>query len=121
MKYWISLVNTTEVDQFVEIAKKAEELGFDGVSVPDHLIYPTNIETPYPYTADGKVWWPNTNPWPDPWVTLTAMGVATQRLRLATNIYLAALRDPFTVARAVSCTAIFTNNLAIMGVSAGWL
>ena len=121
MKYWISLVNTTEVDQFVEIAKKAEELGFDGVSVPDHLIYPTNIETPYPYTADGKVWWPNTNPWPDPWVTLTAMGVATQRLRLSTNIYLAALRDPFTVARAVSGTAIFTNNRAIMGVSAGWL
>ena len=26
------------------------------------------------------------------WVTLTAMGVATHRLRLATNIYLAALR-----------------------------
>lgn len=49
------------------------------------------------------------------------MGVATEQLRLATNIYLAALRDPFTVARAVSATAIFTNNRAIMGVSAGWL
>lgn len=121
MKYWISLVNTTEVDQFIDIAKKAEELGYEGISVPDHLIYPTNIDTPYPYTEDGKVWWPDTNPWSDPWVTLTAMGVATTELKLATNIYLAALRDPFTVARATSAAAIFTNNRVRCGVSAGWV
>ena len=49
------------------------------------------------------------------------MGVATTRLRLATNIYLAALRDPFTVSRAVSAAALFTNNRVACGVSAGWL
>ncbi|HQQ63961.1 MAG TPA: TIGR03619 family F420-dependent LLM class oxidoreductase [Pseudomonadales bacterium] len=121
MKYWISLVNTEEVDQFIAIAQKAEELGYEGVTVPDHLVYPTRIETPYPYTPDGKVWWPHTNPWTDPWVTLTAMGVATKTLRLATNIFLAALRDPFTVARATAAAAIFTNNRVTCGVSAGWL
>lgn len=121
MKFWISLVNTTEVDQFVEIAKAAEALGFEGINVPDHLVYPVNIEAPYPYTDDGKVWWPHTNPWPDPWVTLTAMGVATSKLRLGTNIYLAALRDPFTVARATAAAAIFTNNRVTCGVSAGWV
>ena len=86
MKYWISLVNTVEVDQFVAIAQKAEELGYEGITVPDHLVYPAIIDTPYPYTEDGRVWWPKTNPWADPWVTLTAMGVATSKLRLATNI-----------------------------------
>ncbi len=121
MKYWVSLVNTTEVDQFIDIAKKAEELGYEGIAVPDHLIYPTDRKTPYPYTEDGKVWWPDTNPWPDPWVTLTAMGVATSKLRLATNIYLAGLRDPFTVARATSAAALFTDNRIACGVSAGWL
>jgi len=121
MKYWISLVNSVEVDQFVAIAQQAEELGYEGITVPDHLVYPANIETPYPYTEDGKVWWPKTNPWADPWVTLTAMGVATTKLRLATNIYLAALRDPFTVSRATSAAAIFTNNRVACGVSAGWV
>lgn len=121
MKYWISLVNTEEVDQFVAIAQKAEELGYEGITLPDHLTYPTKIETPYPYTKDGAVWWPNTNPWVDPWVAMTAMGVATTRLRMATNIYLAALRDPFTVSRATSAAAIFTNNRVACGVSAGWL
>lgn len=121
MKYWISLVNTVEVDQFIPIAQKAEELGYEGVSTPDHLIYPTNIQTPYPYTPDGKVWWPDTNPWADPWITLTAMGVATRELKLATNIYLAALRDPFTVARATSAAALFTGGRVRCGVSAGWI
>ncbi len=121
MKYWVSLVNTTEVDQFIDIARHAEELGYEGISVPDHLVYPTRIDTPYPYTEDGRVWWPDTNPWADPWVTLTAMGVATTRLKLATNIYLAALRDPFTVARATSAAAIFTDNRVRCGVSAGWI
>ncbi|MFK7733045.1 MAG: TIGR03619 family F420-dependent LLM class oxidoreductase [Pseudomonadales bacterium] len=121
MKYWVSLVNTVEADQFVEIARHAENLGYEGITVPDHLVYPAEISTPYPYTEDGKVWWPNTNPWADPWITLTAMGVATTKLRMATNIYLAALRDPFTVSRAVSAAALYTNNRVACGVSAGWL
>ena len=36
MKYWISLVTTMEVDQYVEIARFAEQVGFEGVTVPDH-------------------------------------------------------------------------------------
>jgi probable F420-dependent oxidoreductase len=121
MKFWVNLVNTEEVDQFVEIAKAAEALGFHGISVPDHLAYPAKIDTPYPYTEDGKVWWPNTVPWPDPWITLTAMGMATSELQLATNIYLAAMRDPFTVSRATSAAAIFTGNRVALGVAAGWI
>ncbi|MBW2725995.1 MAG: TIGR03619 family F420-dependent LLM class oxidoreductase [Deltaproteobacteria bacterium] len=122
MKHWISLVNVPEVDQFIEIARHAEELGYYGITVADHLVMPTRIEeSKYPYTPDGKMWWPEDNPWPDPWVTLTAMGVATQNLRLATNIYLAALRDPFTAARAVAAASVFTQGRVRCGVSVGWI
>jgi probable F420-dependent oxidoreductase len=122
MKHWISLVNVPEVDQYVDLARHAEELGYYGVSVADHLVMPTRIEeSKYPYTPDGKMWWPEDVPWPDPWVTLTALGVATQELRLATNIYLAALRDPFTAARAVAAASVFTNGRILCGVSVGWI
>ena len=57
----------------------------------------------------------------DPWLALTAMGMATTTLKLATNIYLAALRDPFTSARATGAAAIFTGDCVRCGVSAGWL
>ncbi|MDP6978105.1 MAG: TIGR03619 family F420-dependent LLM class oxidoreductase [Myxococcota bacterium] len=122
MKHWISLVNVPEVDQYIEIAKHAEELGFYGITIADHLVMPTGeLESKYPYTPDGKMWWPEDVPWPDPWVTLTAMGVATKELHLATNIYLAALRDPFTAARAISAASVFTNGRVHCGVSAGWI
>ena len=122
MKHWISLVNVPEVDQYVALAQHAEALGFHGISIADHLVIPTEItESKYPYTPDGKTWWPEDTPWPDPWVTLTALGVATKALRLATNIYLAALRDPFTAARAVAAASIFTNGRVRCGVSAGWI
>lgn len=122
MKHWVSLVNVPEVDQYVAIAQHAEAVGFHGVSVADHLVMPTHVtESRYPYTPDGKMWWPAETPWPDPWVTLTALGMATTRLHLATNIYLAALRDPFTAARAVAAASLFTGGRIACGVSAGWL
>jgi probable F420-dependent oxidoreductase len=122
MKHWVSLVNVPEVDQYIELAQYAEELGFYGISIADHLVMPTRIEqSKYPYTPDGKMWWPEDTPWPDPWVTLTAVGVATEKLQLATNIYLAALRDPFTAARAVSAASVFTGGRVRCGVSVGWI
>lgn len=122
MKHWVSLVNVPEVDQYIEIAKHAEDVGFYGITIADHLVMPTGeLESKYPYTPDGKMWWPEDVPWPDPWVTLTALGVATKNLHMATNIYLAALRDPFTAARAISAASVFTNGRVHCGVSAGWI
>lgn len=122
MKHWISLVNVPEVDQYIELARHAEAVGYHGITVADHLVMPTGeLESKYPYTPDGKMWWPEDVPWPDPWVTLTALGVATEKLHLATNIYLAALRDPFTAARAVSAASVFTGGRVHCGVSVGWI
>jgi len=121
MKHWLSLANVAEVDQYIEIARFAEEIGYHGITVPDHLVMPARAETPYPYTPDGKTWWPDDLPWADPYVTLAAMGAVTKNLKLTTNIYLAALRDPFTVAKAVSTAAVLSNNRIACGVSAGWL
>ena len=122
MKHWISLVNVPEVDQYIDLARHAEDLGYHGITIADHLVMPTgDLESRYPYTPDGKMWWPEDTPWPDPWVTLTAIGVATKELRLATNIYLAALRDPFTAARAVAAASVFTGGRIRCGVSAGWI
>jgi probable F420-dependent oxidoreductase len=122
MKHWLSLVAVPEVEQFVEVARFAEELGFHGITVADHLVMPTQItKSRYPYTPDGKMWWPDETPWPDPWVTITAMGVATRKIEFATNIYLAALRDPFTAARAVAAASVYTGGRIACGVSAGWI
>jgi len=35
MRFWLSLVSVMEIDQFVEIARFAEEVGFSGITDAD--------------------------------------------------------------------------------------
>ncbi len=121
MKFWLSLVAVRETEQLPDLARCAEDLGFHGIMVGDHLIWPSDIKTPYPYSPDGKIFVPEDTPWPDPWVLFAQLGALTQRLHFASNIYLAALRDPLTVAKSVSTAAVLTGGRIVCGVSAGWL
>ena len=116
------MVNVPEVEQYVEIARIAEEAGFDGITAADHLVMPKKIESRYPYTEDGKIFWPEDTPWPDPWSVLSAMGAVTTKLQLASNIYLAGLRDVFTAAKAVATTAALAGKERVAcGVAVGWI
>jgi len=121
MKFWLSLVSVRETPQLPELARCAEELGFHGLMVGDHLIWPAQIRTRYPYSPDGKIFVPPDTPWPDPWVLFAHLGALTRRLQFASNIYLAALRDPFTLAKGVATAAVLTQERIVCGVSAGWL
>ncbi len=121
MKFWLSLVAVRETEQLPELARFAEDLGFHGLMVGDHLIWPADIKTPYPYSPDGKIFVPPDTPWPDPWVLFAHLGALTERLHFASNIYLAALRDPLTVAKSVATAAVLTEGRIVCGVSAGWL
>jgi probable F420-dependent oxidoreductase len=121
MKFWLSLVAVHETEQLPQLARCAEELGFHGLMVGDHLIWPAHIATRYPYSPDGKIFVPPDTPWPDPWVLFAHLGALCPRLHFASNIYLAALRDPFTVAKSVATAAALTQGRIVCGVSAGWL
>ena len=46
------------------------------------------LDTPYPYTKDGKRRWEAFTDWPDPWVLIGALALVTTRLRFVTTVYL---------------------------------
>jgi probable F420-dependent oxidoreductase len=121
MRFWLSLVAVREIDQLAELARFAEELGFHGLMVGDHLVWPNRIESRYPYTPDGKIFVPPDTPWPDPWALFAHLAAVTSKLHFASNIYLAALRDPFTVAKCVATASVLSGGRVACGVSAGWL
>ena len=76
MKFYIA-VAYNEPTHLVEIARSAEEAGFGGIVVSDHVVYPQNLETPYPYTRSGRPRWEADTPWPDPFVAVGAMAAVT--------------------------------------------
>ena len=50
----------SRIDQLVEIARTAEELGFDSIALPDSIFYMEKQSTDYPYTPDGSRMWNET-------------------------------------------------------------
>jgi probable F420-dependent oxidoreductase len=119
MRFAISLA-FQPVDQLVAIAREADACGYDALAVPDHVVDLETLETPYPYTPDGKRRWDHTADWPDPWVLVGALAQATERIRFFTSVYVPALRSPYLVAKAVGTAAVLSGDRVALGVGVGW-
>lgn len=120
LKFWQALA-FVELDQAVGLAQASDEAGFEGVMVSDHLVFPEQLASPYPYSKDGAPPFTADTAWPDPWVLIGAMAAATTRLRFSTNIYVAGARDVLSVAKAVSTAAVVSGGRVALGVGAGWM
>jgi probable F420-dependent oxidoreductase len=120
MKFW-QVVSFSEPDQLVEIARAAEEAGFHGVLLADHVFFPGNLRSRYPYSEDGKPGFDGTTPFPDPWTTIAAMSSVTERLRFATMVFILPLRNPLELAKTLGTLAILSRGRVVLGAGAGWI
>jgi probable F420-dependent oxidoreductase len=119
VKFWLAVAFADPSELFA-LARAADDSGWHGLTVSDHIVYLRDLSTPYPYTPDGKPGWEPDTSWPDPWVTIGALSAATSRLRFTTNIYVAPMRDVVTVAKAVATAAVLSGNRVSVGVAPGW-
>jgi probable F420-dependent oxidoreductase len=119
MKFWMALafVDTPDV---LSLARAADTAGIDGITVSDHLFEPQQRVSKYPYSVDGKPPFAPDTAWPDPWVLIGAMAAVTERIRFTNNIYIAPLRELFTVAKLVSTASVISGGRVAMGAGPGW-
>ena len=108
-------------EQMPAVARRAEELGFDSVWVPEHLVFPVQIASRYPYAADGVAPVRVDAPHLDPMILLSFIAAATSRIRLGTNIYILPLRHPLVTARVVMSLDVMSGGRVTFGVGIGWL
>ena len=120
MKIGVSLFGLRP-EHVTTIAARAEALGFESVWVAEHLVFPTEIRSRYPYSAAGV---PPINPAThllDPFLTLTHIAARTDRIRLGTNVYILPLRHPVAVARMAMTLDVLSHGRFTFGVGVGWL
>lgn len=119
MRFYVStaFLDTREA---VEIATTADDLGYHGMAIPDHVIDLETLQTPYPYTKDGARRWEAFTDWPDPWVMIGAIALATTRLRFVTTVYLPAMRDPYSAAKSIGTAAVLASGRLELGIGVGW-
>jgi probable F420-dependent oxidoreductase len=108
-------------EQMVPVARRAEELGFESVWVAEHLVFPTVIESRYPYATTGVPPINPATPLLDPLLVLAQVAAVTTRIRLGTNIYLLPLRHPLVTARLGVTLDVLSQGRFSFGVGAGWL
>ncbi len=120
MHFWQSIA-FTETDQLVDIATIAEEVGFEGLGLAEHLVTPDVITSTYPYSADGTARWDGSAHFPEPWALASMLASHTRRLRFCTSVYILPMHDVFSAAKAVSTAAYLSNNRVILGVGVGWM
>lgn len=120
MRFWLATA-FLDSTQLVDTARVAEEAGFHGLMVSDHIAYPERIESPYPYTEDGSPPFDANTPWPDAWVAIGAMATVTERLHFSNNVYVAGARPLFVVAKQVATAAVLSGGRVSLGVGAGWM
>ncbi|WP_327358901.1 LLM class F420-dependent oxidoreductase [Streptomyces sp. NBC_01304] len=93
----------------MEMARAAEAAGFDAAFVTDH---------PFP----GDAWLAHGGHHTlDPMVALSFAAAATSTLRLHTNLFVPAYRNPFVCAKMVSSLDALSGGRVILGVGAGYL
>jgi len=120
MKFGVSLAGLRFRD-YATVVPAYEEHGFESVWLPEHLVFPADMPPRYPYTASGYPPVTADTPTYDPWVVLGHVAAVTDRIRLATNVYILPLRHPLQTARSVVTVDRVSGGRVTLGVGVGWL
>jgi probable F420-dependent oxidoreductase len=109
-----------DMKELPTLAKHAEALGFEGITIGEHLVtFAQQYET-YGYSKNNLIrWYPETD-WPDPWVQIGALSQITSRLKFLTTIYVLPLRDPFNAAKAIATATNLCEGRLMLGLGVGW-
>jgi probable F420-dependent oxidoreductase len=107
--------------EFLDIARAADEWGWDSLQVADAPFFPEVTAAPYPYTPDGERFWPLDVPVLDPWVAITAMATVTERIRFVTSVLRLAIRQPLLEAKTLCSVAAISDDRVALGVGLAWM
>jgi probable F420-dependent oxidoreductase len=120
MDIGIGIFPTDQTINPVELAREAEDRGFESLWFPEHSHIPTRRTTPWGGRAGAPplpdYYW-RTH---DPFVTMGACASVTTTLKLATGICLVAQRDPIHTAKEVASVDALSNGRLLFGIGYGW-
>ena len=120
MDFW-QVISWCETEQIPEIAAHAEQLGFKGLILAEHIYYPAKTQSHYFYSADGISPQTADMEFPDPLISFAAAAAVTKTLHFMTGIYVVPLRHPIELAKNIATLEKLSGNRFSLGLGAGWL
>lgn len=100
-----------------ELAREAEQRGFESLFVPEHTHIPASRRSPWPGGPDlPREYWHTL----DPFVALAVAAAATSTIRLGTGICLLTERDPIVNAKEAASLDLLSGGRFELAIGAGW-
>lgn len=123
MKFTLHFANNTFPDMTgaLRLARTAEAAGFDSIVTVDHVVFPDDYTSTYPYSATGRIPGDRTVALPDPLIWMAAAAAVTTRLRFMTGVIILPLRNPLVLAKQVATLDFMSGGRVELGIGVGWL
>ena len=108
-------------ESIVTIAKKGESLGFDSISLGDHILVPRTIESSYPYTDSGEYPGSANGSSLEQLSVLSFLAGQTSNIRLSTSVMVVPHRNPLVAAKSLATIDVLSRGRLVVGVGTGWM
>jgi probable F420-dependent oxidoreductase len=108
-------------ENLVTLARRGEEMGFNIVSVSDHVVIPRNIDSRYPYSETGEFAGGDAGACLEQLTTLSFLANATTSMRLLTSVMVLPHRSPVLTAKMLASIDVLSMGRLNVGCGVGWM
>lgn len=109
-----------EPDSLSRIVMEGEALGFDYVTISDHIMVPRNLDSKYPYTDSGEFPAGVHAAWLEQLTTTAYIAALTKKLRFVLSVMVVPHRPAVLTAKILSTIDFLSKGRLTLGIGVGW-
>jgi probable F420-dependent oxidoreductase len=108
-------------DTITRLAVEGEAMGFDYLTLSDHIVIPKDIHARYPYSDTGEFPAGGRGIWYEQLISAAYVAAKTSRLRFVTSVMVVPHRPPVLTAKMLATIDLLSGGRLTIGVGAGWM
>jgi probable F420-dependent oxidoreductase len=111
--------HTATPEALETLVQRGEAFGFHAVMIADHIVFPVEIHSTYPYTVEGV--FPGHGDALEQLALMAFVAAKTTSLRLVTSVMIVPHRNPVVTAKTLATIDVLSKGRVTVGVGVGWL
>jgi probable F420-dependent oxidoreductase len=108
-------------DVIANIAQLGESLGFDYLTLTDHIALPDTTAPGYPYSTTGEFYTPDPGHRVEQLTTTAWIAAKTSKIRLVLAVMVVPHRPAVVTSKMLATIDVLSGGRLVVGIGAGWL
>ncbi|MGE3650257.1 MAG: LLM class flavin-dependent oxidoreductase, partial [Reyranellaceae bacterium] len=109
------------VGSMLDIATAGESLGFDYLTLTDHVVLPDTKVPGYPYSESGEFYESAPTERHEQLIAMAYIAARTSRIRLVAAVMVVPHRPAVLAAKMLATLDVLSGGRIVVGIGAGWL